>query len=258
MMLSPAEYLREEFGNIPKGVPLSVYMMRKIRRLKNTIGHIKKEMEHPCFLWDFVCPSKDVQLKMHREYLRAAIELYEAMVGPYQPTKAELLLKEVDASLEEMQSISLEIWVKGEEAEPKCFTIKRGDALQDPKGVLFEHPYTFDKFINDLKELHLGEWKPSYTLTPFGMKSLRPVLWTLTIRYSTSRPPFVRRGNSAYPYNFGELACLLGAKGWSRAYPDHISMGEVDWWKLEEILHLSMIETPPRMLDEVRVRRTGK
>lgn len=67
-----------------------------------------------------------------------------------------------------------------------------------------------DDFLEGIQELHLGEWRPAYTLTLFGIAVDDGTQWRLEIQYSDGRKPYKVYGNNAYPYNLNALQELVG------------------------------------------------
>ena len=67
MMVSPEQYYEENL----KGKTVDE-LKSQIRSLKRKIRQLQKEIDHPKAEGRIVCPSPDVQLKMHCLYLQEA------------------------------------------------------------------------------------------------------------------------------------------------------------------------------------------
>ena len=71
-------------------------------------------------------------------------------------------------------------------------------------------PMTKAEFLDAFGELHVGEWRKSYTLKRFGRSAIDGEQWELQIDYNNGRKSHKIHGDNSYPYNFDELKILLG------------------------------------------------
>ena len=65
-----------------------------------------------------------------------------------------------------------------------------------------------ESFFEQIKDLHIGEWRKNYTLDRFGCCAPDGSEWTLSIYFSNGQ--IVKKGGvNAYPYNFNRLLQIL-------------------------------------------------
>ena len=67
--------------------------------------------------------------------------------------------------------------------------------------------------MSELRLLHIGEWRHTYSLARFGETVLDGTQWELEIHYSDGSKSFKCYGSNSYPYNFIEFCELLNLDG---------------------------------------------
>lgn len=105
MMISPESYYEMELkGKSAEDIA------KKIRGLKNEIGHLKKVLERPVYkIKPVICPDERTRLWCTRLYLERAIAAYEEAGGTYQPSKAEQRAAAFDATISSIARIIFSI-----------------------------------------------------------------------------------------------------------------------------------------------------
>lgn len=215
MMISPEAYYEMNL----KGKNAE-QILSAIRGLKNEIGHLKNIMEHPDYGSELIaCPSESTRLRCVREYLERAKVALSEVGGEYKPSQAELKAIEFDNNLSEIEKIVFTIggFFGGYETKTICLDseelkIKVQHSLSiEPEDTTTElvFPDSHDEFLDELKRLHIGEWRSLYNLKRFGCMVLDGTQWELEIHYKNGAKPFKTYGDNAYPYNFGEFKELL-------------------------------------------------
>lgn len=190
----------------------------EIRKLKQTISRLKREIEAPRSEPDLVCPSKSTVIYWSREYLEMAKKALADAGGEYKETKEENRARAFLERLPTLRRIELEIggffggWEK--------YVIEvDGDVLKrDTVMVLSElddlEVETRKELLEYLRDMHLEEWRNDYSPERYGMFILDGTQWSLKLKYEDGK---VREyaGDNVYPWNFGELCRLFGFE-WNR------------------------------------------
>lgn len=210
MMISPEAFYETELKGKSQKELLKVISSLK-REIKNFKKHIE-EGTHP--EEDMILPNRLTRISMDREYLKQAIKAYEETGKEYPYTAAERKALEFNEALNSFKS--LKVLYNGyylfsskritciEDGDDVKITI---DALDDNHKPSFSTIETIDKtdFIDELKELYIGEWDKKYVVLAEG-----GVQWKLTFEFSNGIKPISFSGSNAVPYNFNQLEELLG------------------------------------------------
>ncbi len=216
MMISPETYYEMNL----KG-KTAEQIMSAIRGLKKEIGHLKNVMEHPDYGSEAImCPSESTRLWCTREYLeRARIALAEAG-GTYTPSQSELKARVFENNLSAISKIVFSIGGYFDGYETRTLYLDCGDLQVNmqhslsikPDEVTADYILPVDKgeFLDEMKRLHIGEWRCSYNPERFGYEILDGTQWELEIYFSNGSTPFRSHGSNSYPYNFNEFQELLG------------------------------------------------
>ncbi|QNN61807.1 hypothetical protein H9L01_03610 [Erysipelothrix inopinata] len=69
--------------------------------------------------------------------------------------------------------------------------------------------YRDKAFLDELKEIKIGEWRNSYTTERFGYTIYDGTQWELEIYYCNAKGPIRFSGSNSYPYNFNKFLELL-------------------------------------------------
>ena len=219
MMISPESYYEMNL----KG-KTAEQIMSSIHGLKNEIGHLKNVMEHPDYnSRKATCPKESARLWCTREYLkRAKIALAEAG-GVYELSQAEQKAIIFDERIAKIDRIVFTISSLFGGYETRTVFINDGNLKMsvkhslkndpDKKAEEFFLPYNKEDFLAELRFLHIGEWRHTYSPERFGETVLDGRQWELEIHYSDGSKPFKCYGSNSYPYNFDEFCELLNADG---------------------------------------------
>ena len=213
MMIGPEAYYESEI----KGKNAE-QILRKIAGLKREMARLKRTMEHPDYA-PLMCPSEDTRLWCYRLYLERAKEALAEVGSEYKPTAAEQRVIDFDANIENIEKITFNIggffegWTK--------YTVRIDEHLHFwVENMMIPTPTNFDipedepmskeDFLDELRELHIGEWRKNYSTERFGYMVCDGTQWDLTIEYNNGRKAFTTGGSNAYPYNFKRLTDLFG------------------------------------------------
>lgn len=196
-------------------------IMTVIRNLKRRMGKLKNVMEHPDYC-SRCHPSEDVQLAQTRRHLEKAKEALAEAGGVYQPSKAELAASAFDENLSAIREIRYSLCGlrHAPEIEKHVITIeedgphRNGKRFQIANAIssIFDPESVVDTqtFLEALRELHIGEWRRSYSAERFRMHILDGVQWEVEFRFSNGFKSVKIHGCNVYPYNFDEFLEILG------------------------------------------------
>ena len=216
MMISPEAYY--EFNLKGKSAE---QIMSTIRGLKQEIGHLKNTMEHPEYGSGFAIePSESTQLWCTRLYLERAKQALVEAGGVYKPSQAEIKAQEFADNIPDIEKIIFSIggYFGGYQTRTVTFD---GEAMHtytqqslgpypDEPACEFILPMEKEEFMDELGQLHIGEWRRSYHPERFGYSVLDGTQWELEIHYTNGAKPFKSYGSNSYPYNFNEFQELIG------------------------------------------------
>ena len=227
MMISPEGYYECELAG-----RTHEQILRKIAGLKRQMAALKRTMEHPDYVETF-CPSEATQLWCMRLYLERAKEALAEVGEAYKPTVPELRVMDFDVNIENIEKITFSIggffggWSK--------YTVRLDEQLhfwvEDmmiPTPTNFDipadEPMTKEEFLDEFRNLHIGEWRKYYSTERFGYMVCDGTQWEITVEYNNGRKAFTSGGSNAYPYNFKKLTALFGIED----EPDELEEFEED------------------------------
>lgn len=214
-MISPEGYYEMEL----KGKSAEE-IAKKIRGLKNEIGHLKKaiEVQHYGSKTGFY-PDMRTQLWSARLYLERAVAAYEETGETYQPSKAEQRAATFDEAIPTITRITVTLGGHFDGFETHTITLTDDHLRLDVEHSMYPKPSNFyiepdylltkEEFLDGLRDLHIGEWRRHYNSVDYGWYILDGTSWTLTIEYADGRK-IEREGSNAFPYNFDRLCELVG------------------------------------------------
>ena len=214
MMISPESYYENYLKDKTADEILST-----IRGLKNEIGRLKNIVEHP----EYVCtihPSEKVRISCNREYLERAKQALVDMGVGYKPSKTELKVAEFDENLPYITSVVLCIggYFYGNDEykvvlmdNDALFSCGHSDIPSQPDEItVMDIDITKEEFLEELRRLHIGEWRKNYNTRRFGYGVCDGTQWSFEINYSNGIKTVKIYGDNAYPYNFDDLKALMG------------------------------------------------
>lgn len=215
MMISPESYYEEY---LKEKNPTE--LLTAIRGLKNEIGHLKNIMEHPDYPDEIkMCPSESTRLWCTRLYLERAKQALAEMGGIYVPSKAELKAVEFDDNISFIRQFIFSIGGYFDGYETHTITLTDENLLHDVEHSIMLKPSNFkippnypcgkDEFLEEIRELHMGEWRKNYNPERFGYTVLDGTQWEIKIEYNNGHRPVKFSGSNAYPYNFEKLEELF-------------------------------------------------
>ena len=210
MMISPEAYYEMEL----KGNSLQE-IQKEIESLKNEITELRKSLEdYEQPMEDEVDPDRLTRIKCDRKYLEKAIQAYEEAGGTYIPSEEEKKSKEFDEGLKDLHILRFSIGGFFEGHTVRTYTVIGDKVMMEEEHFPIEEspvpseyePWPAEAFIEELKNLHIGEWKQDY-MNPYVLDGTQ---WSLEIEYSNDRTPVEISGSNAFPYNFDDFMELLG------------------------------------------------
>ncbi|GAB6107999.1 hypothetical protein [Fusibacter bizertensis] len=215
MMISPEGYYEEYLKGKSKEQILST-----IRGLKNEIGCLKNTMENPHYGQEpCIRPSEDTRIYWTREYLDRAKLAYAEAGGTYTMSKSEEKAAEFDSNITFISKITFSIG--GFFGGYRGYVVELSDELRaytkllDDEEPLFlldedDEPFIISTFASALADLHIGEWRRSYSTKRFGYMVCDGTQWDLEIEFNNGHKPVKYNGDNSYPYNFDKLTMLFG------------------------------------------------
>lgn len=213
MMISPETYYEENL----KGKS-AAQIMSVIRGLKQEIGRLKNAIEHPNY-GCMVLPSEETRIWCSRLYLERAKEALVEAGGTYTPSKAEEKVAEFDTNIPFINKVEFRIGGVFQGFETRTYTV-HGDEVHsniecslilkssDTEEIQMEEMDT-ESFLEEIKDLHIGEWRRSYDPSRWGYAVLDGTHWHLYIYYSNGHRTVKIEGSNDYPYNFNRLLELF-------------------------------------------------
>lgn len=190
-------------------------IMTVIRGLKQEIGRLKNIAEHPEYQC-LICPSEEVRIECLRLYSERAKQALVEAGGTYVPSAAEKKAMDFDANIPYINKVVISMGGFFNR-EIKTYIINDDEVYMDVEQSLILKPFNvgpWDKadFLDELKHLHIGEWKKRYTLKRYGYKVCDGTQWSLDFYFSNGHKPVEIYGDNAYPYNFDRLMDLFEIK----------------------------------------------
>lgn len=207
MMISPGTYVcfhlegkSEEEAN------------REIKKLRQRINHLKRVIEEfdPCSDEIMEAPSPGVRLSCSRDYLDAAREYFESRGWEYKPSRAEIADKKFNDRLKDLESIRIEYDTSFDGKEIRTITFDGEKILvdrdlslmlvpHDEKNRVFFKDMTKDDLLDELAELHIGEWVKK----PKPVTVLDGIRWSVVFKYSDGKS--LKYEGNITPYNFDDF-----------------------------------------------------
>lgn len=206
MMISPESYYAEIKDKSPADIE------KEIRKLKRSIARLKKDIENPGSEPDKICPPRSTRIYWSRKYLEMAKRALSETGGGHHETKEEQRAHMFLENLPNVRGLELEIcnFMSWDEyvIEIDGDTVKH---FPEFESLLVEEPVvTREELLNRLRDVHLEEWKKTYSPKPYGMYILDGTQWYLKVEYSNGIRPVKYEGDNVFPWNFEELCALFG------------------------------------------------
>ncbi len=211
MMISPDAYYEMQLkGKSAEDIA------RKIRGLKNRIGHLKKMIENPNYnLVLHSKPDERTRLECTRLYFERAIAAFEEAGGNYTPSKAEQRAIAFDEELKKIKKITFMIGGFSTGYEIRTITLTedhlqlwvKNSFIPTPTNFYIEPDYPMEKreFLHGLLCIHMGEWLRNCE----NGNILDGIQWEITVEYENGRKKEYS-GSNAYPFSFNRFCELVG------------------------------------------------
>lgn len=212
MMIDPETYYEENL----KG-KTAEQILKKIRGLKNEIGHLNNIVEHPEYEVKML-PDERTKIWCEKLYLDRAKEAYEEAGEIYRLSNSEKRAKEFEENVPFIEKIVLkeESFIDGFLTvicsvinDKVKVEIDKSASYLKPEPIAVTNCFEKTDFMRWLKEIRIGEWKKYYNANRFEEVILDGTEWELVIFYSNGIKPFKAKGYESYPYNFDKLKELL-------------------------------------------------
>ncbi len=211
MMISPGTYV-----NMNLNGKSEEEANKAITELREEIARLKKVIEEETESEEvFVSPSPETRLYMSYEYLDAARDFFASQGWNYEPSKEEVADMKFNERLDDIVSIDFEYGYVMAERDSRRITFD-GDKLNVvcghfPYSLEADEPeceelrsLTRQKFLEELKRFHIGEWKKNYE-NPYVLDGCD---WSLKIKYNDNTKRSFS-GSNMYPSGFYGLLELL-------------------------------------------------
>lgn len=216
MLISPEGYYEEYLKGKTKE-----QIMSAIRGLKQEIGRLKNTMESPDYGQEpIVHPGEDTCIHWTREYLLRAKLAYAEAGGTYTLSRSEEKVADFEINMDSISRITFSIG--GFFGDYRSYVVELSDELrgytklwedEEPLALLDddnEEIFTKATFISALADLHIGEWRRSYSTKRFGYMVCDGTQWELEFEYNNDHKPVKFNGDNSYPYNFDKFKLLFG------------------------------------------------
>lgn len=220
MVISPEQYYEIALKDKSKDDILS-----NIRGLKNKIGHLKKLIEKNNSIIDFpqlkieMMPSYQTQIDFCRIYLELAKKAYKEAKGEYKYSKAELKAIDFEKNISNINQIVFNIYSSIMLIDTYIATFSDKGVLITKTNILIEEKEkqaiviravpSCKEFIKEIKNLHMGEWKRTYSLKNYGYDILDGCSFEITIKYDNNHKDNIFEGSNIFPYNFNQFEKLF-------------------------------------------------
>ncbi len=206
MMISPGSYVEMHL----KGKSMDD-AMKEVKSLKRVINRLKKILEeYPYSDECMIHPSPEVRISVSRDYLSAAKAFFQEQGWEYPLSRDEINDMKFNERIKDIVSINIKyggfpfggkgrkIRFDGENiiVENYTYPIADPEMLEKMEQDLFEE-MTRSELLEELHDLHMGEWKKDYT-DLFVMDGIQ---WEVKIGYADGTET-VFSGSNAFPYNF--------------------------------------------------------
>ena len=204
MMIGPTNYINMSLSGRSYEAA-----KREVRTLWREIGRLKKVIEeHPDSDEMMICPMPEVKIGTYRDYLEAAREYFESQGWKYELTKDEIADKEFNDRLKAVQSIEISYGACLGYRDIRKITFDGNKIVFDkdlcgmflPPDKIKEKLYegmTKETLLEDLADLHIGEWKKTYD----NPNVLDGIEWHVDFKYTDGKKRGFG-GCNRYPYNF--------------------------------------------------------
>ena len=213
MMISPEAFYEEYL----KG-KTAAQIMTTIRSLKREINRLKNIVEHPDYEC-IICPSERVQISCNYIYLERAKQALVEAGEEYIPSAAEQKAMEFDANIPLISKVKFTIGGYFGGYETRTYTIDGAkvhmyiehslNLTPSNIGDAEIEPWDKEEFLEQLSDLHIGEWRKNYNTKRFGYMVLDGTQWDLEIYFSNDHKPVKIYGSNAFPFNFDSLLELF-------------------------------------------------
>ena len=211
MMISPESYVEFEIkGKSREDIS------KEIRSLKRELEALKSKAENEKDFMDvIISPSLDVRMDMTREYLEASRRYLRELGYEYPETKAEQRTKTFDDNIPyiEMIHVQYERYRGGGEERKVSHEGNTIKVLEDysfslpvkRRGTRLYKGKQWDGLLEDLKTVHMGEWRSRYVRDDV----LDGYYWKIVITYNNGTGPRRFSGSNKYPFSFEKFMEIM-------------------------------------------------
>ena len=211
MMIGPGSFIAEDIEGKTReeAVKEVKSLWREIRRLKKML---EEESQSEEMMYH---PSPGVKISVYHDYIEAAKAYFEEQGWEYEPVKEEIKDREFNDRLEQVEKIeveyggffgggvSLTITFDGEDIRATRIAMPYSADPDKTDKEEFEG-MTRTEFLDELKELHMGEWASDYD-NPYVLDGTQ---WSVVFKYSDRRKREFG-GSNKFPYNFDRFLDVM-------------------------------------------------
>ncbi len=187
----------------------------EVENIRRYIERIKYEMEAPAFSYeDRFYPSLILDISMCKKYLSSALSaLSKLKQGEDVLTEEEKSGLIFDGECENISRICLTLGMDFEKKYELIIDELSAAVMvwqKDSEPVI--HVIDRKEAVNDIYDLHMGEWHELYTPEQYDCMLDDPIKWNLCIDYGNGAASRNFEGIGIFPYNFKSVCKLLGAE----------------------------------------------
>lgn len=210
-----------------------------IRGLKKKIGHLKNIVEHPEFEEPYHEFGPKGELFMLLLYLDETKRVFTELGGKYKLSAAEKKAETFDRNIPHI--VRIEARNGNSKYGYKYYFFDLSDdtvtmEYSSDSGPRQPHrpwgPTNREEFLEDLRDIHMGTWRRSYTLERFNYTKYNEIAWYdedewwVTFYYDNQTKPVSFEGNRAYPHNYLLLSDLLNLL--SIDVPEDVRLAQIE------------------------------
>ncbi len=211
MMIGPGGYVAENIEGKTREEALGEIenLWEEIRRLR---ALIEDEVQSDEMMYH---PAPGVKISVYHDYIEAARAYFEDQGWEYEPSKEEIKDREFNDKLDQVEiieveyggffggGVSLTITFDGEDIKAKRIARPYSVNLDMTEKEEFE-VMTRTEFLNELKDLHIGEWASNYD----NPNVLDGTSWSVVFKYVEGKKQEFG-GINKYPYNFDRFLDVM-------------------------------------------------
>ena len=177
-------------------------------RIEKVFLKVQIEKEN---IGSFEYPSEEMieKIASYRLYIEETYRYIEEMDGEVKRADAEEIARKFQENLSIIQKIEYSIggfhgdfdeYVLIFEEDQVKATLNNSELISENKHLTTDK----EKTVEEISDLHIGEWRESYLDSDYGAEGLDGTSWSLKVYY-TNEVSVEFGGRNAFPYNFAQF-----------------------------------------------------